>query len=185
MFDNLDFASLNEKISAVEKINLNTIDSKADVQTVLGILTRVDKVENKLDNMAKITDESALILTATVLVKDAAERGGNFVYEAEVLQQLAVKNTNLKEQLQTIYKFANDGIYTKSYLINEFESIYNALLREQKKELEITWKDRLIAKDNEFVKVKKVNEPEEDAEDNILLYFLINFFFFWKIITTL
>ncbi|MFR8206394.1 MAG: hypothetical protein ACLU99_08700 [Alphaproteobacteria bacterium] len=38
------------------------IDSKADVATtVLGLLTRVDKLEDKLDKMAKVTDEGALI----------------------------------------------------------------------------------------------------------------------------
>lgn len=48
-------------MDAVEKTNLNVIDSKADVATVLGLLTRVDKLEDKLDKMAKVTDEGALI----------------------------------------------------------------------------------------------------------------------------
>lgn len=87
-----EFQQLSERMDAVEKTNLNVIDSKADVATVLGLLTRVDKLEDKLDKMAKVTDEGALILTAVMLVKDGAERGGSFEYEIEVLQQIASDN---------------------------------------------------------------------------------------------
>lgn len=65
------------------------IDSKADVATVLGIITRLDKIEERLDTLAKISDDGALVLTATMMVKESSENGTNFAYEAEILQQLA------------------------------------------------------------------------------------------------
>lgn len=49
-----EFQQLSERMDAVEKTNLNVIDSKADVATVLGLLTRVDKLEDKLDKLSLI-----------------------------------------------------------------------------------------------------------------------------------
>ena len=74
----LDFSYVDEKISNIEKLNQNIIDSKADVATILGVITRMDKAEERLDALNKISDDSALILTAAMLVKDSAERGGSF-----------------------------------------------------------------------------------------------------------
>lgn len=159
------------RIEAIEKQNLNVIDSKADVATVLGVITRLDKVEESLDKLAKVTDQGALVLSATMLIKEAADNGQQFEYETEILQLLAKGDIKLNEPIATITKYSKDGIQTKSYLINEFESIYKALLKEQKKEFEKTWKDRINSKFNEIVKVKRVNKntPEFAADKQIEL----------------
>ena len=167
--DAINLDKLDEKIVNIEKLHINTIDSKADVKTVLGLVNRMDRTENKVNNMAKVTDESALVLTATVLVKDAASRGGDFIYEAEVLQQLASGHT-FKEPVSVIVKHSKSGIYTKSYLINDFESIYKSLLKKQKVEVEKNWKDRLNSKLNEFIQVKKVNKEEAVQKADDLLF---------------
>lgn len=167
--ENVDYASMNEKIAAIEKTNLNVIDSKADVATVLGLLTRLDKAEQKLDNMAKVTDEGALILTAAMLVKDGAERGGNFEYEAEVLQQIAQNNLNFKEAVATISQYAQQGIEPKEQLMKNFRTIYAKMLKVQKQAYEKTWKDRLNSKLSEIVQIKRVNSstPEFEADQGL------------------
>lgn len=162
--ENVDYASMNEKIAAIEKTNLNVIDSKADVATVLGLLTRLDKAEQKLDNMAKVTDEGALILTAAMLVKDGAERGGNFEYEAEVLQQIAQNNLNFKEAVETISQYAQQGIEPKEQLMKNFRTIYAKMLKVQKQAYEKTWKDRLNSKLSEIVQIKRVNSSTPGFE---------------------
>lgn len=156
--ENADFTAMNEKLASLEKNNLNIIDSKADVATVLGLLTRLDKAEQKLENMVKITDEGALILTATMLVKDSAERGGNFEYEMEVLQQLAANNANIKESIAVMSRYAQEGILPVESLDKEFTQVYKLMLKEQKANFEKTWKDRINSKLGEIVKIKRVNE---------------------------
>lgn len=166
-----ELQKLEARIEAIEKQNLNVIDSKADVATVLGVITRLDKVEEQLDKLAKVTDQGALVLSATMLIKEAADNGQRFEYETEILQLLAKGDVKLNEPIAVIANYAKDGIQTKSYLINEFESIYKSLLKEQKKEFEKTWKDRINSKFNEIVKVKRVNKdaPEFTANKQIEL----------------
>ena len=153
---------LYNKFDAIEKTNMNIIDSKADASAVLGMMSRLDVLEKKVGLISKTTDESALILTAVMLVKDAAGRGGSFVYEAEVLRQLAQNNPQLEDALSVIEKAAQDGVVTNARLINDFDDIYKTLLKKQKEAAAQTWKDRVLAKLSDFVKVRKVNEAEKE-----------------------
>ncbi len=153
---------LYDKFDAIEKTNMNIIDSKADASAVLGMMSRLDTLERKVGYISKTTDESALILTAAMLVKDAAGKGGNFVYEAAVLQQLAQGNPQLGTALSVIEKSAQRGIVTNARLINEFEDIYFAVVKKQKDAAAQTWKDRILSKLGDFVKVRKVNEAEKE-----------------------
>lgn len=155
---NVDLSYVDEKISNIEKLNRTIIDSKADVATILGLITRMDKAEEKLDTMNKVADDSALILTATMLVKDSAERGGNFEYEIEVLEELTKGTPKFKEPVATMAKYAATGIYTADKLKQQLEDIYNKMLKEQKAAFEKTWKDRLNSKLGELVQIKRVNE---------------------------
>lgn len=164
--ENADFSAMNEKLNNLEKNNLNIIDSKADVATVLGLVTRMDNAEQKLANMVKITDEGALILTATMLVKDSAERGGSFEYEMEVLQQLAAKNVNVKESIAVMSRYAPEGILPIASLNKEYVIVYKEMLKEQKVVFEKTWKDRINSKLGEIVKIKRVNENAPKFEAN-------------------
>lgn len=161
-----EFQQLSERMDAVEKTNLNVIDSKADVATVLGLLTRVDKLEDKLDKMAKVTDEGALILTAVMLVKDGAERGGSFEYEIEVLQQIANDNLQVRQPIEIMAQYAAKGIATREELDNSFSKVYAKMLKAQKNAFEKTWKDRLNSKLSEIVQIKRVNEHAPKFEAN-------------------
>ncbi len=163
---NDDYQEMKDKVAAIEKTNLNVIDSKADVATVLGIITRMDKAEYKLDNLAKVTDEGALILTSAMLVKDAAERGGQFEYEAEVLQEISKDNLKMREPVAVIVKYASEGVLPPEVLKNRFGKIYKAMLKEQKQAFEQSWTDRLNSKLSEFVQIKRVKEEAPVFEAN-------------------
>lgn len=160
----VDLSSFENRLDAIEKHNVNVIDSKADVATVLGLVTRLDKLEDQLEKVAKVTDQGALVLSATMMIKEAGDNGQIFEYETEILQQLADGDLKLKEPIAVFVKYAKEGIHTKNYIINEFESIYKALLKEQKKELGQTWKDRINNKFNEIIKVKRVNKDAQEFE---------------------
>lgn len=161
-----DYQEMKDKVAAIEKTNLNVIDSKADVATVLGIITRMDKAEYKLDNLAKVTDEGALILTAAMLVKDAAYRGGSFEYEAEVLQEISKDNLRMKGPVAVIVKYASTGILPQEVLKNRFGKIYKMVLKEQKQAFAQSWTDRLNSKLSEFVQIKRVKEEAPVFEAN-------------------
>ncbi len=164
-----DLSAIEEKISGIEKMNLNVIASKADVATVLGVVTRMDKAEQKLDKLSAVTDESALILTGVMLVKDSAERGGSFEYEVEVLSNIVGDNPKMKEKTARLEKFAKDGIVPERQLSKEFAAIYASLLKKQKKDFDKTWKERLNSKLNEIVQIKRVNAevPEFSADKGL------------------
>lgn len=150
-----DTSTLEKRFETLEQFNQNVINSKADVAVVLGMLTRLDAAEQQLDVLSRITDQSAVVLTAAMMVKDAAEKGGSFVYEAEVLNQLAADNVKLKSALEAVQKAAVDGIYNNAYLVKSFDEVYLSLFEQIKQESEKTWKDRLNSKISEYIKVQK------------------------------
>ena len=164
-----DLSGLEARIREIKKMNLNIIDSKADVATVLGVVTRMDKAEQKLDKLTAVTDDSALVLTGVLLVKDSAERGGNFEYEVEVLSNIAAENPQMAKEVQNLVHFAKDGISSELDLVKEFDEIYTNLWEQQKTDFDKTWKERLNTKLSEIVQIKKTNEnaPEFSADKKL------------------
>lgn len=160
-----DYSDFEDKVAALEKINLNVIDSKADASIVLGMLTRVDKLENRLDKLVKISDDGALILSAAMLVKQAAEEGGDFVYEAEILNQLTPETASIKKDVSVIVEYARNGVASKKSLSYDFKKIYadsQVNTEEQTKD----WKERLNDKLNEYIKINKAGENAVQIEQN-------------------
>jgi len=161
-----DIEELKTRFVSMEKTNLGILEAKADAATVLGIVTRLDKLEDKVDTLARVTDDSALILTAVLMVKDTAERGTIFVYEAEILRQLAQNNIKIKEPIALIEKIAAEGVKSDVYLVNNFDAIYKEVSIQQKKEFEKNWKDRINSKLNEFIQVRRTNQRVPEYEGN-------------------
>lgn len=161
-----DTTTLEKRFETLEKFNHNVINSKADVAIVLGMLTRLDAAEQQLDVLSRITDQGAVVLTATMMVKDAAEKGGSFIYEAEVLNQLAADNVKVKPALEVIQKAAVDGVSNNAYLMKSFDGVYFSLIEQTKQESEKTWKDRLNSKISEYIKVQK-NGEKSPTNQNI------------------
>lgn len=165
-----DLTQVEDKISAIEKQNLNVINSKADVATVLGIVTRLDKIEEKLDTLAKISDDGALVLTATMMVRECADNGVGFVYEAEILQQLAKGDMDIQADVETIARYAKEGVFSQNELKSQFQNIYKNIVKNtEKQNLEgKSWKEKLNIKLSEVVKVKRVNDlavPQGEKQD--------------------
>ncbi len=170
-----NIAKLNERFDNLEKQISAIIDSKADSATVLGLINRVDKNEQRLDNMAKISDQGALILTTVMMIKDAAARGNNFDYEAEVLSQLTAAEPELQTSAAEILKFAHRKLPSLSVLINDFNKIYVDIDAAEKEKAIAgkDWKQRLNMKLKEYVTVKHTNKDgspvEEETPDQLSL----------------
>ena len=164
--ENPDFSEMNKRIDNIEQINVNTIKSKADVETVLGLVVRMDNAEAKIRDLAKVSDQGALILTAAMLVKDAAERGGKFVYEAEILNELAKGDYAIENDVARIYEIAQNGVPDKQELKHQFSELFAAKYGEDEAELSEAnnWKDRIYQQVNKVVQIKKVSETSKEPE---------------------
>ena len=160
---NPDLSKINERIDNIEQINLNTIKSKADVDALLGLLIRVDAAEEKLRNLAKVGDEGALILTAAMLVKEAGDRGGDFVYEMDVLSEILKGKPKTINEVKRLEEIAQVGVPSKVELQEEFFDAYVSKYPEpvDEEKLARNWKERIYHKLNKIVKVKNSNEQEK------------------------
>ena len=160
-------AELNQRLNNFEKQNIAIIDSKADAASVLSLTNRLDKSEQRLDNMAKISDQGALIITTVMMIKDAAERGNSFTYEAEVLSLLTQKENSLQPAVAELLKFADKKLPSKAELTHNFDSLYQEIsAAEEDKALEgKDWKQRLNMKLSEYVTVKRT-KPEANETAN-------------------
>ncbi len=163
-----DLSVFENKVASLEKQNLNVIDSKADAAIVLGMLTRVDKLENRVDRLAKISDDGALILSAAMLVKQAAAEGDDFIYEAEILNQLADNASAIKKDVSVISEYSRNGVVSEVELVRQFNRIYSTSQREEKIDAK-DWKERLNNKINEYIKINKVGEGAVKSADNSTL----------------
>lgn len=160
-----DVSAFEEKVDSLEKQTLNVIDSKADAGIVLGMLTRVDKLESRLDKVVKISDDGALILSAAMLVKQAAAEGNEFIYEAEVLNQLTPESASIKKDVSVISEYARNGIVSKKELTNQFHQIYFQAVQGEQGEGG-NWRERLNQKVSEYIKIRKAGEGEPISEIN-------------------
>lgn len=164
---------LNGKFADLEAKNEEILNAKADSSVVLGLVERLDKIERRLDKVAKISDQGALILTTTMLIKDNAARGSSFEYEAEILKQLAAGDASLQQPVADILVFANKKIPLDRQLEKEFGEIYERIVKSEKdKQFQgKDWKERFNLKLNEYVKVKYTNEinsaEEAEAENDL------------------
>ena len=164
--ENPDFSEMNKKIEAIEQVNLNTIKSKADIESVLGLVMRMDKAESKIDDLSKVTNKGALTIMSAMLVKDAAERGGEFVYEAEVLSEVAKNNVKIAKDLDLINKIAVTGIPTKAELQNKFADIYAEKYAKVAEEVAPkNWKERIYQQIGKIIKIRKADEAKNNFSE--------------------
>lgn len=162
---NPDFSEMQKRIDDIEQISVNTIKSKADVEALLGLVVRMDNAEERLRELAKVTDDGALILTSAMLVKEAGERGGEFVYEAEVLSEVAKGNVKIKDEVARLEEIAAIGVPSKEELQKEFIEAYVAKYPQEiiEEDTATNWKERIYNKLHEIVKIKKSSENKDSA----------------------
>ena len=76
---------------------------------------------------AKPTAPEVLLASGALIVRDLAEKGLPFAYEAEVLNIMAQNNEQAQKYTETAQKYADSGIRGKEQLIAEFDKIYPTL----------------------------------------------------------
>lgn len=187
-----ELSALHERIDTHARLNREILDSKAGNGAILGLINRMDMLEMRVNNLGKVSSNGALILTAAMLVKDGADTGGSFEYEAEVLRQLA-EGTNMQAPAETIASYASEGLPDQAQLIEEFNRLYDKrtpAATESASEAaaenvtpadpepqETGWKDKINEKLSRLVSVK-YHGDEEQAAPEVLpqdeVYTLVN-----------
>ncbi|MBR1825792.1 MAG: hypothetical protein IJ770_04315 [Alphaproteobacteria bacterium] len=77
--------------------------------------------------------QEVLLASGAIIVRDLAEQGGSFAYEAEVLQILARGNELAENYVRTVRMFANVGVLGKNQLIRNFDKVFAELNNSQTK----------------------------------------------------
>ena len=165
--DTKAFSQINQRINTFEKQQLNALENKADNAALVSLTARLDKIEQRLDNMAKIPDQAALILSAAMMIKDSAARGQNYAYEAELLSQLASKEPGLTVPVQKLASLSSQHIPNEKQLTSSFRSVFKKIEKTEKEKLVDgkNWKQRLNMKLQEYVQIKHTN-PQNSEESS-------------------
>lgn len=165
-----DIANLNERIDNMQDLLIASVNGKADAQSVIGLMVRLDKIENELDRLSRLNNEGAIMLAATMLVKENALEGKNFAFEAAMLAELAGRNPKISGPLKVIENAAQTGIATNTEIALEFNDIYDSLqTKEPEIQTEENWKDRLNNKLSELITINKAEEKAKEVEHNRFL----------------
>lgn len=171
--NNTTIATLNQNIKDVsdkhkilEENNLNTIRSKADNAIVLGIVGRLDNVENKVDAVAKVSDKGALIALAAGLVREAWEKGGDFTYELSVLDALTENEVRIRPEVETLNKYAKTKLYSEAVLVGDFEAIYQTDFSPNEEVVDSTdWKAKFNKKFGKIMTIKYKKTSGQEVEE--------------------
>ena len=119
-----------------------------------------------------------LLASGAIIIRDLAEQGVPFAYEAEVLQILARGNELAENYARTIRTFSNSGISGKNQLIHDFRKIFadlnNTELKNQPVEEKLAddakWTDKAIYwLKRAFVAAKNPERPVFVPQDDEVL----------------
>ena len=167
-----DLAMLNDKVNGSLRFNDQVLSAKADVNSVLGVINRVDNLELKVRNLGQISSQGALVLTASMLVKDSAYKGP-FIYEAEVLRHLAY-GTSMQSAAEEIYHLSANKVLCAKKLTEAFNVLYankneSSVVETEKEtpsqEDATNWKDKIASKLNELVIIEKHEDKTKSQEE--------------------
>lgn len=187
--DSLQLAAmLNGKIDNVNKINSEILDSRVSTSAMLGVVARIDALEAKVRSFGQVSTRGALTLTAAMLVKDSAATGKPFVYEAEVLRNLAL-GTNMEAPADVIASLSYEGLPLPEKLTERFNELY---IKEQTKKTEAElakaeeepaaktqqkepdWKEKINSKLSKLISIEYHEKPVAELMAKDEVYRLVN-----------
>ncbi len=131
---------LNNKIIALQNATpadsmelVKNIDSRlaqieqANNEAIAQIMAQVAAEKGETPQANKPASRDVLLASGALIVRDMAEQGLPFAYEAEVLQILAQGNPQAEQYAATAQQFAASGLKGAPALIREFNKLYATL----------------------------------------------------------
>ncbi len=173
-----DIVKFSQKVDGMHKINLEILNTKASMASVMGLTERVDTIESNVKKLGAVSSQAALILTATTLVEEAAKKGQPFTYEATVLQNLS-QGTIMENEATRIASFSDSQLLSKKALIKKFEFLYDSQEQveepqspsDEKQENKQDWKEKILTKLKSLIIVRKIethNNKQITPEERVL-----------------
>ncbi|MBR1841416.1 MAG: hypothetical protein IJ778_04725 [Alphaproteobacteria bacterium] len=180
----LSAAELEQKMDALKSEIKQTV--AADLQNLSA--QEKENAEIGLSTATKVSEaklpQEMLLANGAIMVRDLAEKGLPFTYEAEVLQILAQGNLPAEEYVKTVQKYAASGVRGKSNLIAAFNRFYASLnspkcatLKEEKVSQEPepqTWDEKLWVWIKKLIIRKKKKPLPVFLPENDVVYETVN-----------
>lgn len=114
-------ANIDARLQQIQQVNDAAIEQ----------ITKQMEAESKMKlQNDKPTEPEVLLASGVLVIRDMAEQGLPFAYEAEVLQILAQGNPQASEYANQIQKYAVSGLTGSLALIEEFNTLYATLNEE-------------------------------------------------------
>ena len=178
--DALSEEYINEKLSEFKNDVLNMAPQNSEEQILQNNakITALEKAIADLQNKNHLMPQEILLSAGALTIRNMAENGENFAYEAEVLQLMAQGNQTAEQYVSEIRKFSAEPLNTKTSLINKFKSIYADLsgteIKDEPKTEDLTnaesWKNAFFTRLKNLVTFKhKKTIKFEPAPDEIYI----------------
>jgi HD-GYP domain-containing protein (c-di-GMP phosphodiesterase class II) len=177
---------LNQKLAALRAELLNrdgatpsSAENTEESTTLAPTPQAISPTPTTLSENQKIANE-LLLASGAIIVRNMAEDGVGFAYEAEVLQILAQGNELAERNVQIVRNYANTGVIGKQKLIRNFDKIFAELNTAELKaetaksepaaEDKIKWYNKVLNWLKQQVTAKKrIKKPEfTPKEDEVL-----------------
>ncbi|MBQ8785100.1 MAG: hypothetical protein IJZ59_03540 [Alphaproteobacteria bacterium] len=158
----------NEKIELLNQKFDYFNKSKADASEIINIHNQINSIKNQTSKIAKTSNSGALILTSAMLIRDNVYRGIGCEKEAEVLKVLSENINNTDEDINFIVTHCNMNFVSANTIIDKFNNLYKNIEKKYQPKEETNWKQRLISKINEYIKINSVEEEIIEEKYNEL-----------------
>lgn len=152
---------LHDKVGKMETLTAQYMNIKADSSAVISLGERLDELEKRTRRLSRISNDSALVLTAALMIRENAAAGQPVRFEAEMLKQLAAGRPEIETAVDYVYNNSSRQYPSNKNLTESFNRISGRIvynLRHQG-----SWKDRLLRKINEYI---HISSPAADSREN-------------------
>lgn len=142
--------------------------SKADASQIIVLNNKLDTIQNKFEKLAKTSNSGALILTSAMLIRDNVSRGISCQKEAEALKILAAGIDGLNQDIIFIADHCSQNFMSAASVADKFNNIYAGIKAEAEPKTKPDWKQRFVSKINEYVKVSKPEDKNNEKQFDAL-----------------
>lgn len=142
--------------------------SKADASQIIVLNNKLDTIQNKFEKLAKTSNSGALILTSAMLIRDNVSRGIGCQKEAEALKILAAGIDGLNQDIIFIADHCSQNFMSAASVADKFNNIYTDIKAAAEPKTKPDWKQRFVSKINEYVKVSKPEDKNNEKQFDAL-----------------
>lgn len=150
---NQTLADFEKRMEDTAQLNKELLENKANSAALLTLMMRMESLEAQIKENNTPNSQGALVLTAALMVKESADKGRPFVYEAEVLRLLA-EGTKMQSAAEKMTRYAAEGLPSIQALIISFNEIYKnqkQTTQTEGKAQSQGWKEKLSAGLNKLI----------------------------------